>query len=416
VARFPSIEQPTAPNAALTQLRQGWRRLALLTVVALLLGFAVLRAVWRAAPALRWLGLAGLTAAALLTYLKGNLTRNRAAAADPIYDSLGPATVATLTRGLLIAAVGGFLFSPRPPGGLSWAPAIAFPAAMLLDLLDGYLARRFERETQLGETFDVALDRLGVLIGSSLAVWYQVLPWPFLFIGFAGYLFELGRWARLRSCRPVRALPPSDRRRPIAGLMMGYLSAVLWPIVTRPAATLAGLFFLVPFLATFARDWLVISGWLDPAGERYRRARSLGEVLLLRWFPMPARAVAALSLAAGVSHRASRLDLQVQVFRQAGLPFGQAAVQLFLILEGIGAALLALGIAGRAMAIVLLFPLGFTIVAGGLTPELALSLSGVLAVLILGTGAFSLWRPEARFFGRRPGAPSVQERRPRKSS
>ena len=43
---------------------------------------------------------------------------------------------------------------------------------------------------------------------------------------------------------------------------------------------------------------------------------------------------------------------------------------------------------------------------------LALLLSGVLSVIILGTGAFSLWRPEDRFFGRRLGGPAEADASP----
>jgi hypothetical protein len=93
------------------------------------------------------------------------------------------------------------------------------------------------------------------------------------------------------------------------------------------------------------------------------------------------------------------------LFQQAGLPFGERAVEIFLILEGLGALLIGLGIAGRAAAFILLFPIGFTIVAAGPTPDARLLLSGVLTVLILGTGAYSLWQPEDRIFTRRFGGP-----------
>jgi len=387
------------------RLQQAWRRVALLAGVTLLAGFGGLAGSWGLGPAIRWLGLAGLTAGYSFAFLKRNLGRNREFEAATLYADLGPGTTATLLRGLLLAAVCGFLFSPRPTGLLAWAPTILFTSAELLDYLDGYLARRSRRQTELGASFDLVLDNLGMLIGSALAVWYQVLPWPFLTIGFAGYLFQLGRWARRRSGREVRELPPSRSRRPIAGLMMGFLSAMLWPIVKPPATTLAGLFFMAPLLISFARDWLVVSGLVDPASEGYRRARSLARKALLSWVPMPARAVTVLFLVAEVSRNAVRLPGQAILFRQAGLPFGERAVEIFLILEGLAALLIALGIAGRAAAFMLLFPIGFTIVAAGLTPEARLLLSGVLTVLILGTGRFSPWQPEDRIFTRRLGGP-----------
>jgi CDP-diacylglycerol--glycerol-3-phosphate 3-phosphatidyltransferase len=390
----------------MVRLQQTWRRLTLLTILALLAGFGGLAAAREIEFATRWLGLATLIAGFSLAFLKRNLSRNRAIAGGSPHADFGAGTLATLLRGLLLAAAAGFLFSPRPSGGLAWAPAILFATAELLDYLDGYLARQSGRQSELGEAFDLGLDNLGMLIGSALAVWYRVLPWPFLVIGFAGLLFQLGRWAQRRSGREVRELPPSRSRRPIAGLMMGFLSAMLWPIVGPPATTLAGLFFLAPFLASFARDWLVVSGLVDPTSEGYRRARSLARTVLLRWVPVPARAVMVLSLVAGVSTNAGRLSARAMLFQQAGLPFGERTVGLFLILEVLGALLIGLGIAGRAAAFVLLFPVGFTIVAVGLTDGSAVLLSGVLTVVILGTGAFSLWQPEDRIFTRRLGGPT----------
>lgn len=379
--------------------------MVLLAGVTLLAGFGGLAGGWGLGPAIRWLGVAGLTAGYSFAFLKRNLGRNREFEAATLYADLGPGTLATVLRGVLLAAVCGFLFSPRPQGSLAWAPTILFTTAELLDYLDGYLARRSGRQTELGASFDLSLDNLGMLIGSALAVWYQVLPWPFLTIGLAGYLFQFGRWARRRYGREVRELPPSSSRRPIAGLMMGFLSAMLWPIVKPPATTLAGLFFLAPLLASFARDWLVVSGLANPASEGYRRARSLARKVLLRWVPVPARAVTVLSLVAEVSRNAVRLPAQAMLFQQAGLPFGERVVEIFLILEGFGAVLIGLGIAGRGAAFMLLFPVGFTIVAAGLTDGSAVLLSGVLTVVILGTGAFSLWQPEDRIFTRRLGGP-----------
>lgn len=337
--------------------------------------------------------------------MRRNLGRNRSAAqGHRLCPNLGAGTATTFTRGLLLASVGGFLFSVRPPGVLAWAPALLFTTAELLDYLDGYLARRTGHLTLLGESFDIELDRLGMLVGSALAVWYRTLPWPFLLIGLASYLFQLGKWALRRTGRPVRELPRSVSRRPIAGLMMGFLSAMLWPIVKPPGTTLAGLFFIGPFLASFARDWLVVSGAVDPSAPVYQRTRSWVRAALLRWAPLAARTVVVLSLAAEISRRTARLAIEPELFLQAGFPFNQGVVRIFLFLEVLGAILIGLGIAGRVAAFLLVFPVSFTILAGALNGGTAILLSALLAIMILGTGAFSIWQPEDRIFARRMGS------------
>ncbi|MGH2619576.1 MAG: CDP-alcohol phosphatidyltransferase family protein, partial [Anaerolineales bacterium] len=190
-------------DPALVRLHATWRNLAGLTIVALLSGFLLLQGTWGQEPARRWTALAVLASGYQLGFLRRNLAKNRRPEGGPRLSNLGAGTAVTALRGLLLAGVGGFLFSARPPGGVAWVPTVLFTTAELLDYLDGYLARKARRLTQLGEAFDLELDNLGMLIGSGLAVWYGSLPGPFLLIGLAGYLFRFGRGARQRAGRPV---------------------------------------------------------------------------------------------------------------------------------------------------------------------------------------------------------------------
>ena len=399
-----SAERLNSIDPSIARLRRTWRWLAVLTAILLLAGFARLSVAWGLSSATRWLLIASLAAGYQLWFLRRNIGRNRSSTEQRLLPDLGVGTITTFARGLLLAAVGGFLFSARPSGVLAWAPTVLFTTAEVLDYLDGYLARRIGHLTQLGEALDLELDSLGMFAGSLLAVWYRTLPWPFLLIGLASYLFQLGKWALRRTGRPVRELPRSFSRRPIAGLMMGFLSAMLWPIVKPPATTLAGMFFLAPFVGSFARDWLVVSGAVDPSAPVYQRTRSWVRAALLRWAPLAARTVVVLSLAAEISRRTVRLAIEPEIFLQAGFPFNQGVVRIFLFLEVLGAILIGLGIAGRIAAFALVFPVGFTILAEGLNNPLAILLSGLLTVLILGTGAFSVWQPEDRIFTRRMGS------------
>ncbi|MFQ5923628.1 MAG: CDP-alcohol phosphatidyltransferase family protein [Anaerolineales bacterium] len=359
--------------------------LAVVTAVYLFLGYAWLSAQWAPTYAARWLGLAAAVSIVELSVLFWWLPFNRRPGEQELLHELGPGTLATFSRGLMLSGAAGFAFLPRPPGILAWVPMALFTLGELLDYVDGYLARKTNHVTRLGESLDLEFDILGMLIGSGLAVWHRVLPWPFLIIGAATYLFRLGVWIRQRSSRPVLKLPASTSRRPIAGLMMGYLSVMLWPIVDPPATTFVGLFFLVPFLASFTRDWLVVSGAVDPHGERYARWRMRARSILLRWIPLPVRAMLVLTLiqqwVGGDAYLAER-----RVLQNSAWPV--------ILLEAVLGAMFGLGIAGRVAAFVMLFPVGLSIAFGGFNPSRALALGGALTILILGTGKFSLWQPE----------------------
>lgn len=269
--------------APLRTLRRTWFRLALISVAMLLIAYAMLRTGWNPQSASRWITLAALIAIYQLWVLWSGIDTNHRPGEATVLSSLGAGTLATATRGLLLSMTAGFLFSPRPTGGLAWAPMVLFTSAITLDYMDGHLARRSNHVTVLGQRYDLELDSLGILIGSLLAIWYQVLPWFFIIFGLASYLFRFGLWMRERTGSHNHALPESRSRRPIAGLTMGYLSAMLWPIVDPLAGMLAGLLFLVPFGASFSRDWLVVSGALDPNNARYQAARRSAKALLLDW-------------------------------------------------------------------------------------------------------------------------------------
>ncbi len=382
------------PEMAKRSLQRTWMLLAVVTASLLLLGYVGLCAQWAPIYAARWLGLAAVVSIYELGVLFRRLPLNRRPGEQELLHKLGPGTLATFFRGLMLSGAAGFILLPRPPGILAWAPMILFTLGELLDYVDGYLARKTDHATRLGESLDLEFDSLGMLIGSGMAVWYRVLPWPCLIIGAASYLFRLGVWIRQWSSKPARELHASTSRRPIAGLMMGYLSVMLWPIVEPPATTFAGLFFLVPFLASFIRDWLVVSGAVDPHGERYVRWRMRARSVLLRWVPLPVRAMLVLTLIQQSIEGSARLG-EALILRESVWPL--------IMLEAFLGVMIGLGVAGRAAAFVLLFPVGLSIAFGGFNPSRALALGGALTILILGTGIFSLWQPEESLFSRRAG-------------
>ena len=78
-------------------------------------------------------------------------------------------------------------------------------------------------------------------------------------------------------------------------------------------------------------------------------------------------------------------------------------VPVLLALQVLAAGCIAVGWAGRLAAIGLIVPLGLGAHADGLSVLRAAGLGLAIAILILGTGAFSLWKPEEAAFRRRAG-------------
>ena len=148
-------------------------------------------------------------------------TATSAGSVQAVLPTFGWGNRLTLFRGLAISMVAGFLFSPWPNGWLAWLPMLLYTTADIADYLDGYLARITNHATALGERLDMEYDGLGMLIVSLLAVWYGQLPWWYLILGFARYLFVFGLWVRARRGLPSYDLPPSVHRRVFAGLPDG---------------------------------------------------------------------------------------------------------------------------------------------------------------------------------------------------
>src|SRR5690606_10910711 len=84
----------------------------------------------------------------------------------------------------------------------------------------------------------------------------------------------------------------SANRRIVAGYQTGFLRLPLCPSCQPPLPTAAATLFALPLLARFGRDWLLVSGALDPASESYQRGRAGAEELVEGWLPVVARLVA----------------------------------------------------------------------------------------------------------------------------
>lgn len=353
----------------------------------------------------RWLGLTVLPLIFCLWVVWRGLPENRREGETAVLPDFGWGNRLTLLRGLAISMVAGFLFSPWPGGALAWLPMLLYTAADVADYLDGYLARITNHATRLGERLDMEYDGLGMLIVSLLAVWYGQLPWWYLSLGLARYLFIFGLWWRKRQGLPNRPMAPSVHRRVFAGFQMGFMSAVLWPIMPPEFATIAGTTVAIPTALGFLRDWLVAAGWLEPQGAAYQRVQQALYEAATQWLPPLLR----LALASSVTAIFLALPQAwspppwVALFAGWGLPLPTIWAIVAVILLLLGGVLVLFGTMGRLAAFWLVFPIGFDMVTRGLTWASGLGLATAVCLMLLGTGPLSRWKPEERFLLRRAG-------------
>lgn len=178
--------------------------------------------------------------------------------------SFGAANGITFFRASLIAFVGAFAAEPPPPGAsIWWIAAATAGIALLLDGVDGWVARRTDRATAFGARFDMETDALAALV-LCMVLWRAELTggWVLL-IGGMRYIFLAAGW-RLPWMR--RPLPPRQRRRAVCAAQ-GFLLVVSF-IPVLPAVAPSLLAFCA--LAATAVSFLIDTMWL------YRHRVALG--------------------------------------------------------------------------------------------------------------------------------------------
>jgi phosphatidylglycerophosphate synthase len=167
---------------------------------------------------------------------------------------LNAANAITAVRGLLVVGVAAAGLAPGTPGSAGAVVAIGSVAA-LLDLADGWVARRSGTSTAFGARFDMEVDALLIVVLSAL-VWRFGITGPWVLAsGLMRYLF-------VALARPfpwlARPLPPSRRRQTVCVVQIVALLVALAPITPAPLAVLAAAAGLAALVWSFAVDiaWL----------------------------------------------------------------------------------------------------------------------------------------------------------------
>jgi len=222
-------------------------------------GHALLQSGWNPENAVWWLLSGALTFAVVVWRISIALIRETQSLPHSFFPGL--ANRITIFRGLVICGLAGFLFSKWPEGIAVWVPGTLFGTSLLLDCLDGYVARLRNETSAFGEFLDRDFDALGTLIAVLLIIRYQRLPYWYVTIGATYYVFILAQWWRQKRGQPIYPLPPSKFRRYASALQSLFITAVLLPLPLIPEPSFIAVIFAIPVLAGFLRDWRFVAGY-----------------------------------------------------------------------------------------------------------------------------------------------------------
>lgn len=199
------------------------------------------------------------SAIALLLYLLGGaLLVTRIRAFHP-FDRFGLPNAVTLSRLGIASLFAGLAqeaaLIDRPPDWVLWLFVGLAVLALVLDGIDGALARRFNLASPFGARFDMEVDALFILLLSVLVFLLDKVGAWVLLIGALRYLFVVASHAWPALSEP---LPPSWRRKTVSVVQGIFLSGVLSPLIEPPLSSWIALASLAMLSYSFAVDvaWL----------------------------------------------------------------------------------------------------------------------------------------------------------------
>lgn len=167
-------------------------------------------------------------------------------------ERFGAANRVTLVRGGLLAVLAGCIGEPAS----GWLVVAAAAAALTLDGVDGWLARRDGSATAFGARFDMETDALLLLVLTVL-VWQlgKAGGW-IVTAGLLRYAFVTLAWLAPRFARP---LPERLRRKSAFVIAFVLLIVAAAPIVAATLAAMLAVAALVLLVASFAIDTVYLA-------------------------------------------------------------------------------------------------------------------------------------------------------------
>ena len=167
---------------------------------------------------------------------------------------LGPANAVTATRSALVGVVTALVVTSFSQPSPAWLLVAFVVPALLLDAVDGWVARRTRSVSPLGARFDMEVDAFLLLV-LSVAVG-PIIGWWVLAIGLMRYAFVAAAW--LLPWLGAQ-LPPRYWRKvvtAVCGIALALAASGLTPL---PVADVAVGIALALLVESFGRDviWLV---------------------------------------------------------------------------------------------------------------------------------------------------------------
>ncbi|MFP4562657.1 MAG: methyltransferase domain-containing protein [Spirochaetia bacterium] len=203
----------------------------------------------------------------------------------------GLANLITLFRGVIGAVILGVAVLGIESEAAAWAVAALYGVSLLGDLADGYTARRLGTSSALGRVLENEVDSLGCLAAVLALITEGKLPWFFLILGAARYIFVLFAGLRRMFGFPVHELRHSRSGRFLAGGCMTSLLIGLIPPVPPEAVLILVTVIGVPFLTGFIRDYYQVctgrsvfslAGAINPKYSKLRAGRHAPPAALSR--------------------------------------------------------------------------------------------------------------------------------------
>lgn len=198
----------------------------------------------------------------LLVFGGGALLVLRGLPAHHPFPTLGPANGVTLVRGALVALLAG-LIGERASDVPAFAVAIAL-AVLVLDGVDGWLARRTRMASRFGARFDMETDAVLVAVLALLAWQFGKVGAWVLLSGLMRYLF-LAAGALVPLLR--HPVPSSYRGKSIAVVQILALIVAIAPFSSVELATAVAALALGLLTGSFLLDVVWLVRHADSGGE-----------------------------------------------------------------------------------------------------------------------------------------------------